>query len=319
MGEQTKIEWCDRTWSPWHGCTKVSDGCRYCYAETLSKRNPRVLGVWGPNGTRVVNANWKRPLVWDRKADREGRRIRVFPSLCDPFEDRPDLDEPLARFLRLIENTTNLDWLLLTKRPELITKRIRAALAVMPERSFSRWNELDRMYGRAFPPNVWLGVSVENQDHAEERIPKLLEIPAETRWLSLEPLLGPIDVYPWIRRHAVNEEGECDEYCCMACRLRDNRGLLRDSAIHWVVVGGESGKDARPCNLEWIRSIVRQCKDAGVPCFVKQLGKSPQDPGPEAFDWESEAHSIMVRHPKGGDPAEWPEDLQVRDLPEGWF
>ena len=314
MGESTKIEWTDATWSPWHGCSKVSDGCRYCYAETLSKRNPGVLGVWGPHGTRVVNADWKKPLAWNRKAEREGRRIRVFPSLCDPFENRADLDEPRIRFLHTIEQTKNIDWLLLTKRPENVMPLLRHLAG--PDHN----DPIALKYASlGLPRNVWLGISAENQDRADERIPKLPKIPAETRWLSLEPLLGPIDVYPWIRRHAVNEEGECDEYCCMACRLRDNRGLLRDSAIHWVVVGGESGKDARPCNLEWIRSIVRQCKDAGVPCFVKQLGKSPQDPGPEAFDWESEAHSIMVRHPKGGDPAEWPEDLQVRDLPEGWF
>src|SRR4051812_31601872 len=118
MGAETKIQWCDYTWSPWHGCAKVSPGCTNCYAEKMSHRNPGVLGIWGGKGTRVISADWDKPRRWDRAAAKAGKRRRVFPSICDPFEDRSDLVDARIRFFHLISETPNLDWLVLTKRPE---------------------------------------------------------------------------------------------------------------------------------------------------------------------------------------------------------
>ncbi len=139
------------------------------------------------------------------------------------------------------------------------------------------------------PPNVWFGVSVEDQPRADERIPLLLDIPALVRWLSVEPLIGPVDL-----------SGQRLEW--LAPFHETDPLLVRTPRVDWVVVGGESGPGARPCDVEWIRDIVRECQSAAVPVFVKQLGARP-DMAP-------------VQHPKGGDPAEWPDDLRVRQYPE---
>jgi protein gp37 len=251
MGQDSKIEWTTHSWSPWRGCSKVSPGCAHCYAETLSKRNPAVLGVWGPDGTRVVaaEASWRNVLAWDRAAAKVRERHRVFPSLCDPFEDRDDLAFPRARLFRLIRETPNLDWLLLTKRPETWTKVMRATLdsgaLKRPTLDGSRrgdayWWAADWLHGKP-PANVWLGVSVEDQQRADERIPQLRQTPAAVRFLSVEPLLGPVEV---------SLEG-----------------------IHWVIVGGESGPGARPMHPDWARSLRDQCQAAGVAFFFKQWGE----------------------------------------------
>lgn len=280
MGKATKIQWCDHTFNPWRGCTKVSAGCANCYAERLSHRNPAVLGVWGDDGTRVVATDraWADVDRWHRAAVRACVRRRVFcASMADVFEDRADLDAPRGRLFDLIDRTPMLDWLLLTKRPENIMR-------LMPR-------------PRA---NVWLGTSVEDQAAAEARIPHLLRCPATVRFLSCEPLLGPIEIFR------------------AGCPVQTPRGeVLPPGAIGWVIVGGESGQDARPCDLEWIRSIRDQCKAAGVPCFVKQIGARPVwnhiVPGcsvREAMEpW-------LIRDPQGGDPSEWPEDLRVREFPK---
>jgi protein gp37 len=253
MGQQTRIEWSDHTFSPWRGCTKVSAGCAHCYAEEQSKRNPKVLGEWGPQGQRAIAAEsyWKDPPRWDRAAHRAGERRRVFcASLGDVFEDRPELVEPRRRLLATIAATPNLDWLLLIKRPE----------------------DVVRLAGGELPPSAWIGASVEDQAAAERRIPHLLKIPAVVRFLSVEPLLGPI-------------------------------AFTTLDGIAWGIVGGESGPRARPCDLGWIRSVVAQCRAYGVPPFVKQLGRRPV--------------GLRLADDKGGDPAEWPEDLRVRKFPRG--
>lgn len=172
MGQDSKIQWCDHTFNPWVGCTKVSDGCKFCYAEALmDKRWGKVK--WGQQGERkrTSDANWKEPLRWDRAAGAAGERHRVFcASLADVFEGRPELDEWLVDLLLLIDSTPNLDWLLLTKRPENIP-------TLLPT-SFQK-------YPRA---NVWLGTSVENRA-AAQRILHLCAVPAAIRFVSFEPLL----------------------------------------------------------------------------------------------------------------------------------
>lgn len=290
MGKTTSIEWCDHTFNFGRGCSKVSAGCANCYAEALSKRNPAVLGVWGESGTRVVASEvmWEEPPKWDWLAREAGERRRVFcASLADVFEDRPEWVEPRRRLFKLIEESENLDWLLLTKRPENVSGM-----------SFRRWWLDD------WPRNLWLGVSVENQETANRRIPILLDIPAAVRFVSAEPLLGPIDFYAgWL-----GWKGE---------RMTPVGPMVWVApAIDWLILGGESGPKARPCNIDWIRSGVKQCREAGVAPFVKQLGARPFVDVTGGHRYDDHTY-FKSRDPKGGDPAEWPEDLRIREIPRG--
>jgi protein gp37 len=180
VGENSAIEWTHHTFNPWRGCARVSEGCRHCYAETLSKRNPKVLGTWGVDGARVMAAEsyWRLPVKWNAEAAAVGERRRVFcASLADVFEDRPDLVDARGRLWRLIHDTPQLDWLLLTKRPENVT--------VMAPGWFWCW-----------PANAWLGTTVENRD-ALRRIDHVRDSGAPVVFLSIEPLLedlGPVDL-----------------------------------------------------------------------------------------------------------------------------
>jgi protein gp37 len=298
---ETKIEWAHYTFNCWRGCAKVSPGCANCYAETMSRRNPKVLGEWGPDGTRVVAAEpyWRLPAKWDREAAAAGERRRVFcASLADVFENRPELVAPRVRLYHLIQETPNLDWLLLTKRPENV-------------RRFHGGGGVPRSWPENMPPNVWLGTSVEDQARADERIPHLLRTPAAVRFLSCEPLLGPLRLGNWIARDCPSCGGVGPDAPGFGdadpdCRRCEGRGAPED--IHWAIVGGESGPGARPCDVNWVRSLVRQCREADVPCFVKQLGSRPVNDAGYSVQWK-------YRHPKGGDPAEWAEDLRVREFP----
>ncbi len=317
MSAQTKIEWATHTFNPWEGCTKVSPGCAHCYAET---RNHRFgMDNWGKGKPRrrTSNANWRKPLKWNEEAGVEGPmrqwpvgfRPRVFPSLCDWLDEVPI--EWLADFLKLIHDTPNLDWLLLTKRPENFFQRlIEASLHLggwrdgqMMDIPIARTDDAGLKFAMDWskelitPANVWIGTSIEDQQRADERIPKLLDIPARLRFLSVEPLLGPV---------------------CL--RMRDRRGIGETGASYgpgpigfqWVIVGGESGPGARLCDGEWIRSIIAQCKAASVPCFVKQLGAH------SGVTWShgpGQGSPLPIKHSKGGDPAEWPEALRVREFP----
>lgn len=344
MAEITKIQWTTHTFNPWRGCTKISAGCTNCYAERLSKRNPNVLGEWGPHGTRPLATDdyWRQPLKWNRQAEKAGEPAKVFCcSLADVFEDwdgqmtdgngcplwmdidyeqpiathsphdtwRPyGLREARARLWDLIEQTPNLIWQLLTKRPENMLK-------MCPE----HW------IIEGWPPNVWAMTSVENQEMADHRVPELLKVPAKIRGLSVEPLLGPVDLEPYLFQTCCpwSDQEPCPAEA--ACQASDGMGVK----IHWVIIGGESGPHARPCHVEWVRDLVRQCQAAGVACFVKQLGgnvrwmpahgSSGQWQDHVRFDYErrgeASAHRIVLRDPKGGDPAEWPEDLRVREFP----
>lgn len=178
MGEFTKIEWSDHTFNPWHGCFQVSPACDFCYAKSLSNKNGH--SIWGKDAQRrmLSDDNWRKPLLWNRKAKADGVRHSVFSgSMCDVFEPRADLDPLRARLWQLIEDTPHLDWLLLTKRPGNILK-------LMPE--------------AGFPDNVWLGTTVDDQLWAKGRIKQLLRAPASVHFLSCEPLLGPLDLSEWL-------------------------------------------------------------------------------------------------------------------------
>lgn len=339
MGQTTNIAWCDSTWNPWRGCTKVSAGCANCYAERQAKRNPDVLGRWGDHGSRPIAAEstWRQPLKWNREAEKAGVRRRVFcGSMMDFFEDRTDLVDARVRAFDLIRQTQNLDWLILTKRPQNWAKVLRDTIDRMRDRGEtivpSLPNKYDWTYhtpsfvngwmhgdypgaGHIVPPNIWLGTSCSTQADLDRNLPHLLRCPAKVRFLSLEPLVGSIDIEAAFDRWINAMEGTVT---ADIPRLKD--------FLHWVIVGGESGPGARPCSVEWIRSIVSQCREAGVPCFVKQLGAKSVFPPFWRHDSETvgkwfeplvgddfDTHHITG---KGGDPEEWPEDLRVQEMPK---
>lgn len=331
MGEQTTISWCDHTFNGWEGCTKISPGCKNCYAETRNHRFGNDNWGKGKPRRRTSAANWKQPLKWNKHswicsecgyAMTEGEskgyracptgkhfvqhhRARVFcASLADWLDDEVPI-EWLTDLLKLIHDTPNLDWLLLTKRPENFFARTRAAIGHAHGDDGG-----DAIY---CPDNIWLGVSVEDQQRADERIPLLLQIPAKVRFLSVEPMLGPIDLDGTKGSH--DGMGLCWDWAGKPTHVPhcDYRAIGKEPpngpAIHWCIFGGESGPGARPCNIEWIRDGVRQCRAAGVAPFVKQLGSQPMsNRGPQL---------IKLRDKKGGDMSEWPKDLQdVREFPE---
>lgn len=264
--KDSKIEWTDHTFNPWQGCTRVSPGCRHCYAETMmDKRYGKVK--WGPLGKRIRTSAdyWKQPLKWNREAAAAGEQRRVFcASLADVFEDKPDQPEMnkwRTELFDLIYETPWLDWLILTKRPENV---LRMVPWMFHHPDFFGW-----------PSNVWIGTSVENQEQANKRVPELLRIPATVRFLSCEPLLGPIDLTQ-INDGELLLDPEGYYY------LNVLRGFSYDSygehghtvpRVNWVICGGESGPDARPMHPAWARGIRDQCREAGVPFFFKQWGE----------------------------------------------
>ncbi|CAJ3445351.1 Bacteriophage protein gp37 [Burkholderia pseudomallei] len=260
MSKNSKIEWCDHTWSPWEGCQKVGPGCDHCYAEA---RNIRFGGGktinWGPGAPRrrTASASWKLPLRWDRKARELGTRLRIFPSLCDPFDNAVD---PAWRrdFFELIADTPNLDWLLLTKRIANAGDMIVDALLQQPGLTAApKWPW----------PNVWLGATIVNQAEADRDIPKLLATPARVRFLSMEPLLGPVD----LRFHIYSEP--TGNFRTHGGKRQLELRRPADGGLHWVIAGGESGPGARPMHPDWARSLRDQCAAADVPFLFKQWGE----------------------------------------------
>ena len=251
MAENSKIEWTDHTFNPWEGCQKVGPGCDHCYAETRNARFGGGVAVnWGPAAPRrrTSAANWQQPLKWNAQAEREGRRFRVFcASLADVFDNQVP---PVWRadLFKLIGDTPHLDWLLLTKRIGNVGNMI----------SFD-WQDC------GCPPNVWIGATVVNQQEADRDIPKLLAVPARVRFLSIEPMLGPIDLLA-----TGDTLCRCDACMSMAQRHPESPGLQR---IDWVICGGESGHRARPMRAEWAQSLRDQCAAAGVPFLFKQWGE----------------------------------------------
>lgn len=239
MGENSKIEWTHHTFNPWLGCTKVSPACANCYAEAWAKRTGIVK--WGDNAARrrTSDTNWRQPLMWDREAATAGERRRVFcASLADVFEDRPELEDWRLDLFALINDTPNLDWLLLTKRPENIF------------RLWCKWY--------AVPSNVSLGTTVESNDY-RKRVDDLIENAGQlgcVLFLSCEPLLGPLDLRA-NQRYQVEHGGY--------------RPLIDD--LDWVIAGGESGGHARPSHPDWFRNLRDQCVAAKVPFHFKQWGE----------------------------------------------
>lgn len=271
MAENSKIEWTHHTFNPWIGCQKVGPGCDHCYAEAMmDARLGRV--EWGPHGARqrTSPANWRQPLKWDRDAAAAGERRRVFcASLADVFDNHPSiLPEWREDLWELIGRTPNLDWMLLTKRPGNIA------------------NMLPPDWGDGYP-NVWLGCTVVNQDEADRDIPKLLAVPARVRFLSMEPLLGPVDLTRWIGTQPYIPGASTHEDQDGHERQDIGGGIL--DGLDLVIVGGESGPGARPMHPDWARSLRDQCQAAGVAFFFKQWGEweSSLDRDRDDPDWRA--------------------------------
>lgn len=236
------------TFNSWYGCTRVSDACTYCYAESWAKRSGLVK--WGPGEERrrTSESYWRQPIKWNRIAERDGIRRKVFCcSLADVFDNQVD---PKWRYdlFDLIDITPWLDWLLLTKRPQNIAK-------LMPVFNIPIWDEGARDWSDtpAYRSNVWLGTTIENRQEGERRAVELAKIPATRRFWSCEPLLQDL--------------GDLTGLCLYDIAI-DGR-----PAVDWVITGGESGPNARPSNPQWFHDIGRQCADAGVAWFHKQNGE----------------------------------------------
>ncbi len=233
--KNSKIEWCHHTFNPWWGCWPVSPGCDNCYARRIATRFGG-RNMWGSTGDRRFfgKAHWKEPLRWhaDLVNRHPSARERVFcGSMCDVFDWEFGCRERLDQLHGLIASTPRLDWLLLTKRSK----------------------EAANYYnGRRVPRNVWLGVTAENQECADRRVSVLLQINAAVRFVSVEPMLGPIDL------------------AYAAFNGADSFGSME--GIHWVICGGETGPRARRMESIWALSLLQQCRDADVPFFFKQLG-----------------------------------------------
>ena len=249
MAENTKIEWAHHTFNSWEGCQKVGPGCDNCYAEA---RNARFAGGqavnWGPGAPRrrTSAGNWAMPVKWNRQAQAAGIRFRVFcASLADVFDNEVD---PQWRedLFTLIERTPHLDWLLLTKRIGNVGNMLPVPF------------DFDRHY-----PNVWIGATIVNQEEADRDIPKLLAVPARVRFLSMEPLLGPVDLAHVRARISASRSGITKAICYPG----------GEPWVNWVIVGGESGPHARPMHPDWARSLRDQCQAAGVPLLFKQHGE----------------------------------------------
>lgn len=284
MAENTKIEWATHTFNPWTGCAKISPACDNCYAEGWAKRSGHVQWGSGQPRRRTSAKNWNLPRKWNLqaqiaqdawarfKAEHPGltdaelvaqgfikpERHRVFcASLADVFDN----EVPMmwrADLFWLIHETPNLDWLLLTKRVGNAQRMIGEALTILSEAGVP----MD-----CWPwPNVWLGATVVNQEEADRDIPKLLAVPAEKRFLSIEPMLGPIDLSHWFSANDLHQ-------------------IDGGPKLDWCIVGGESGPGARPMHPDWARSIRDQCAAAGVPFLFKQWGEwlpGQNDPHPDS-------------------------------------
>lgn len=342
MAKQPKgggITWTNRTWNCIRGCSRVSSGCGDstgggCYAERqayrFSGKGQPYEGLVrmtpkGPRWTgdvRFVEEHLIDPLRWSEPS------MIFVNSMSDLFHERVT-DQQVIDIFGIMVLAHWHKFQVLTKRPERMRdfmlggdhgiieqfSRIMSGGGIGPKQMF---RALDRKRREKValqwpPPNVWLGVSAEDQRTADERIPFLLDTPAAIRWLSAEPLLGPIsliydDPYPWVRNylHGTRAMPDCDDPAW------DKRG-----GLDWVVVGGESGPGARPMNIEWIRSIMAECKATSTPIFVKQLGSNAIGKITSAsLEPVALNKNGWICHSKGGEIAEFPKDLQVREFPK---
>jgi protein gp37 len=298
MGDKTGITWTDATWNPIRGCRRVSPGCEHCYAETMAAR------FCGP-GQAYEGLAKRAPARWTGKAQffphmldqpiRWQRPRRIFVNSMSDLFHKDITNEEIAAIFGVMAEARHHIFQVLTKRPDRMVEWY--------EWVKEQRDGLDRggdtftcvaaaeKYGAkmkndypAWPlPNVWMGVTAEDQERMNERVPKLLKIEAAVRYVSVEPQLEMIEVRPWLRP---------------AGRRLD-----------WVIIGGESGAGSRPFRAEWAQRIIEDCSRAGVAVFMKQFGENA------TFEGEGVRELWDLKSKKGGDPAEWPEALQVQEFP----
>ncbi len=304
MGEKTKIAWTG-TWgldgavwrlyeggtlNPWIGCIKVSEECAACYAENLmDTRYGKVK--WGPIGGKLADgsvierkrtsaSNWAQVLRWNAAAKARGVRMKVFvASLADVFEDHDSLLPWLRDLLVLMGQCDWIDFLLLTKRIEHVNRRVEEASGEPAVTWFARHM------------NVWIGASMGLQSRVDERIGHLLDVPAAVRFVSVEPMLGPVSF-----RHIPYK----------SVTGRDITLNAHRQGLDWVIVGGESQQGKRPAramHLDDVRDLIAECRGNDTPIYVKQMGTVL-------------AKELGLTHSKGEDPEEWPDELKVRDFPD---
>lgn len=313
---ETSIQWTDHSINPirakriatgavGHYCEKISPGCANCYASNLQKRfNMPAFGSGQRRGdVEIFLDSSKLQEVWKRKKPTK----YFWCDMTDMFGHWVT-DDMIDACFATMAMTPQHTHQILTKRPD----RMRDYILGADGREF----KVDGVGLPAFRepfdwplPNVWAMTSVENQEQADKRIPELLQVPAKVRGLSVEPLLGPVDI--------------------TAIRRTQAEGFMRPldgrfNRIHWVIIGGESGNNARPCHIEWVRDLIRQCKAAGVACFVKQLGSVPYqcvgngacvvDPAPCRKQPDGDC-IFSTTDKKGGNIDEWSADLRVREFP----
>jgi protein gp37 len=273
----TKIEWTDETWNPVTGCDKVSPGCQHCYAQRMARRLAGRYGYPADDPFRVTlhPDRLDQPLHWKKP-----RRVFVC-SMSDLFHEDLTLGET-EQVLKVMLDAPQHTYQILTKRPE----RMKIAYTVFCQTFNGGWptNPL---------PNVWLGVTAEDQKRADERIPTLLQTPAAVRFVSVEPMLGPVDFSAWLWCKWCDGNGGIDGMGYTECPHCNGTG--QGTEIGWMIVGCESGPGRRPMKLEWAVDLVEQCKAAGVPVFVK---------------------AIEIDGKVSHSPAEWPEELRVREYPD---
>lgn len=332
MGVKSSIEWTDATWNPVRGCSMAkgseTGGCLNCYAAReairhLGRNDPfhgfARMTDSGPRWTgkvELVEKHLDDPLHW-----RKPRRVFVN-SMSDLFhESLPD--EAIDRIFAVMALCPQHTFQVLTKRPERMRVWSGRSDGVMDAMRAAHGNDVAAI--RWPVPNVWLGVSVENQKTADARIPLLLQTPAAIRFVSYEPALEAVDLSHHgcgalpIYREAATVTDRCMP-SGVSVQRPGRRGWIRHDGCHvdWVIVGGESGPGARPFNLRWAHRTIEQCAAAGVACFVKQLGAKAGMPSCADFACthpDCSVHWLYLRDRKGGDPSEWPAALRVRQFP----
>lgn len=355
------IKWCDETWNPIRGCSRVSAGCVNCYAESVAHRfNAPGLpyegltkdGRW--NGTvRLVPDHLADPLRWQKP-----RKIFVN-SMSDLFHESLDA-KTIATVFGIMAAASRHTFQVLTKRPgrmrrwfDWIEHNARSVLFTHADEALTDAGE--PMFAKTrsnlsgsgpWPlPNVWLGVSVEDQKTADARIPILLDTPAAVRFVSYEPALGPVDFARWVRpeypshalgvssAYVIGEQARWRKTWGDPPTLEPPKTVADVLApepfrrLSWIIVGGESGPRARPFDVGWARSTVKQCVAARVACFVKQMGSVPvlfggtnaSNPWPPETKFhapdENTRQRVNLNDSHGADPAEWPASLRVQEFP----
>jgi protein gp37 len=336
MGAHTSIEWTDASWPIVNGCRRVSAGCENCYAERLTatrlRHTPKYASLahmrngkprWsGESRLWLPHLDW--PLRWTKP-----RKVFVA-DMGDLFYEGVS-NEDIAAVFGVMAACYQHTFQVLTKRPERMRAWFRwyegeSGAGCSPYagavEATNRGVDIDALglADERWPlPNVWLGVSVEDQATADERIPWLLETPAALRFVSAEPLLGEID-FERVPLDPSRPDTLRGIYNPLVGGGAETETPWR---IDWTIVGGESGPGARRFECDWARRIIRQCRKAGVPCFVKQLGLRASDPvngvAGAGLSIPAEAAALValrLRDRKGGDMGEWPFDLRVRQFPE---